>query len=419
MPDALATVSAQQQERVARERGRCVMPTRLGVWISMAVLVSAALVSCENASPTEPAPVCSFTISPATATIESGGGTGAVTVNVAAGCVWTATAGGAWIAITAGASGSGPGTVTYSIGENASATSRTGTLTVAGQNHSITQQGHPAVECSYDLSPASGEFSKDGGSGTFSVTAPTECTWTASSSSSWLSIAGDAHGTGTSTVSYAVARSTDIADRSGTIAVADRRFTVRQSGDVGGCQYSVAPISLTTCMPGGTLVATLITQDSCPWTATPNVQWLTVPSGTSGNGSATISINHSENYDAPREGILMVRWPTPTAGQNIRVAQAGCRYGVSRSAFSFAASGGVGAIDVIQQSDPTECGGATQDRCVWTAQSQVPWITITSSMPRSGDNPAAFSVAPNDSTALRTGTIVVRDKVVTVTQSGR
>jgi len=115
----------------------------------------------------------------------------------------------------------------------------------------------------------------------------------------------------------------------------------------------------------------------------------------------------------------MVRWPTPTAGQNIRVAQAGCLYAVSRSAFSFTSSGGAGSFDVIQQSDPNTCGGATQDRCVWTAQSDVPWITITGSMPRSGDNPVAFTVATNDGSASRVGTITVRDKVVVITQAGR
>ena len=46
------------------------------------------------------------------------------------------------------------------------------------------------------------------------------------------------------------------------------------------------------------------------------------------------------------------------------------------------------------------------------------WITITSSMPRTGDNPVAFTVAPNASTSSRTGTITVRDQVVTITQKG-
>jgi hypothetical protein len=126
-----------------------------------------------------------------------------------------------------------------------------------------------------------------------------------------------------------------------------------------------------------------------------------------------------DNYDAPREGFVMVRWPTATAGQNIRIAQPECRYAVSRTAISIAAGGGTATFDVIQQSDPTQCGGATQDRCLWTARSDVPWITITSSMLRAGDQPVAFNVEANDSTAARTGRITVRDKVVTVTQSGQ
>ena len=115
----------------------------------------------------------------------------------------------------------------------------------------------------------------------------------------------------------------------------------------------------------------------------------------------------------------MVRWPTPTAGQNIHVAQAGCRYAVSRSAISAAAAGGPGTFDVIQESDPNTCGGATQDRCIWTAASDVPWITVTSSMPRAGDNPVSFTVAANNDVASRVGRINVRDQVVVITQAGR
>jgi len=91
---------------------------------------------------------------------------------------------------------------------------------------------------------------------------------------------------------------------------------------------------------------------------------------------------------------------------------------VSRSSFGFVAGGGSGTFDVLQQSDPTECGGALQDRCVWTAQSNVPWIVVTSPMPRSGDDRVAFTVAANTASTARSGTITVRDQVVSVTQSG-
>jgi hypothetical protein len=184
------------------------------------------------------------------------------------------------------------------------------------------------------------------------------------------------------------------------------------------CQYSVTPVEFSPCMAGGTVTATVTTQASCPWTVEPNASWLSIPSGPSGSGSGTIAIAFSENYDAPRDGVVMVRWPTPTAGQNIHVVQAGCFYAVSQSSFSFDSAGGAGSFSVIQQSEPIACGGATQDRCVWTAVSNVPWITVTSSMPRAGDNPVAFTVEPNPGSASRIGLIIVRDKVVVITQAG-
>jgi hypothetical protein len=73
----------------------------------------------------------------------------------------------------------------------------------------------------------------------------------------------------------------------------------------------------------------------------------------------------------------------------------------------------------MQQSQPVTCGGPTQDRCVWTATSDLPWITITTGMPRAGDNPVSFTVAANDGTVAREGRITVRDKIVEITQAGR
>jgi hypothetical protein len=395
------------------------MDGRFFVSALFAAVVTAALVSCNKTSPTGPTPVCTYTISPGGSAISSDGGSGTVTVTAPAGCSWTATSAADWITITAGASGSGSGTVTYSAASNGSATTRTGAVMIAGQSHSITQQGRTPSACSYELLPANADFSKDGGSGTFTITAPADCAWTASSTASWLVITGGGRGSGPGTISFTVARHTDVAERTAAITVADRRFNVRQSGDVSLCQYSIAPVLFNPCMAGGSVTATITTQASCPWTATPNTAWLTVPTGGAGSGSANMSIAFSDNYDAPREGILMVRWPTPTAGQNIRVAQAGCRYAVSKTTVSIAASGGTETFEVIQQSDPTECGGATQNRCIWTARSEVAWITITSRMPQSGDNPVSFTVSATDSTSPRTGTIVVRDKVVTVTQAGK
>jgi hypothetical protein len=288
-------------------------------------------------------------------------------------------------------------------------------VTIGGQTHTVVQQGKAATACSYELSPASADVGAEESRGSFTVTAPRECTWTASSNAGWLIVTAGA-GSGDGTVSYTAARNTEATGRSAAIVVADKTFAVRQGGDIGVCQYSVAPVAFDPCMPASSVTAMVSAPAGCSWTAAPSVPWLTVPNGSSGSGTGAITIAFSENYDAPRDGIVMVRWPTPTAGQNIRIAQAGCLYAVSRDSFTVAAAGGTGTFDVLQQSLPNTCGGATQDRCIWSAVSDVPWITVSGGMPRSGDNPVAFTVAANATGAARVGRITVRDKVVVVTQ---
>ena len=58
-------------------------------------------------------------------------------------------------------------------------------------------------------------------------------------------------------------------------------------------------------------------------------------------------------------------------------------------------------------------------RCVCSAIPDVPWITVSGSMPRVGDDPVSFTVAANPGTEARVGRITVRDKVVSITQFGR
>jgi len=84
---------------------------------------------------------CSYSINPTSASVAATGGSGTVTVTASAGCAWTAASNASFITVTGGASGSGSGTITYSVAANTGTTSRTGTLTIAGQTHTVTQAG--------------------------------------------------------------------------------------------------------------------------------------------------------------------------------------------------------------------------------------------------------------------------------------
>lgn len=395
------------------------------VFASLGILaLPVAFASCDGGSPTEPTPPaqCTYTLSASSLNFEASGGSNAVNVTTSAStCTWNATSDRGWMSITGGSSGTGNGTVSVSLTANTRSETRSGTLTVAGQAVAVQQEG--LAPCTITIDPVSAGVGKDASVGSFGVAALAHCEWTATSGAAWLAITSGGQGAGNGTVAYAVERNRDSAGRTAVITVADKTFTLAQAGDPGEervCDYSVSPITFAPCMSVPyDLVADVTAPVGCTWTVDPDASWITLTSGRSGSGSGTIRFRVSDNYDAPRQSVLKVRWPTPTAGQNLQVQQAGCRYGVTATNIDIAAAGGTGRFDVLQQSDPVTCGSATQDRCVWTAVSNASWITVTTSMPQIGDNSVSFTVAANSATSARSGSITVRDKVVRVTQPGR
>ena len=63
-----------------------------------------------------------------------------LSVNTQSGCPWTAGSNASWIGITSGASGSGSGSVRYTVASNNTGNDRTGTLTIAGQTFTVMQK---------------------------------------------------------------------------------------------------------------------------------------------------------------------------------------------------------------------------------------------------------------------------------------
>jgi hypothetical protein len=383
--------------------------------LPMALLVP--LATCEKTTPTGP-DVCAYTVSPALATVPAGGGTVMVIVTTTAACQWTATSDRPWVTVATGAGGTGTGTIVLTIAANPDAAQRNATMTAGGQVVVIRQDAAPPTSCSWTLVPTGVAVSDDVTEGAFAVETQATCAWTAVSDDSWITVTSGSAGVGTGTVHYRVNANPDPAARMGTVRAAGQTFTITQAGDPGACQYSVGPVQFDPCMAARTLTATVTTSDACEWTATSEASWIAVTGGQSGSGSGTIVFDVGDNWAPPRTGLVLVRWPTVTAGQNLRVSQAGCFYAVSTPAISMSSVGGTARFDVLQQSDPIVCGGPLQNACLWSASSNAAWITITSSMPRTGDDAVFFTVAQNTGDAARTGIITVRDKTVVITQAG-
>ena len=141
---------------------------------------------------------------------------------------WTAavTAGGSWLSITSGVSGSNSGTIMCSFTANTSSTSRTATIrvTASGATGSpvdvtVAQAGSPALS----VSPSNQNVSKDTGSTSFNVsnTGAGTMPWTAAvtSGGSWLSITSGASGSNSGTITCSFTANTSTTSRTATIRV--------------------------------------------------------------------------------------------------------------------------------------------------------------------------------------------------------
>jgi Viral BACON domain len=119
------------------------------------------------------------------------------------------------------------GALTYAVAANTGASSRVGTMTIAGITFTVTQA---ANSCTHTLSATSASVPAAGTtSGAVSVSTGTSCSWTAVSNDSWITITSGANGTGIGSVAYSVALNPTDTQRVGTMTIAGTTFTVTQA----------------------------------------------------------------------------------------------------------------------------------------------------------------------------------------------
>ena len=97
--------------------------------------------------------------------------------------------------------------------------------------------------CTYAIAPSGRSHGAGADSGTVEVTTSPSCVWAAASHDSWLVVSGSSSGTGSGTVTYAVAANAGSA-RTGTLTIAGQTFTVTQ-------EDGTLPNELTLTLPGG------------------------------------------------------------------------------------------------------------------------------------------------------------------------
>lgn len=85
--------------------------------------------------------------------------------------------------------------------------------------------------CTYNISPATAKFGASGGTGTIRVSTQTNCSWTANSGASWISITSGSKVTGNGNVTYSVTKNSKTSPRTASFTVARSIFTVNQDGE--------------------------------------------------------------------------------------------------------------------------------------------------------------------------------------------
>lgn len=176
---------------------------------------------------------CSFTVTPGSVTLSSLAQTGSVSVGSStSSCTWTAVSNSAWITVSSGSSGTrtGSGTVQYSVTQNTTTSSRTGTMTIAGKTVNIQQAAGSGMSCDFSLDKNLSNFDYLAQSGNITVTASAaSCPWTAKSNSEWITTISGSSGTGSGNVTFSITMNTSSQQRSGTITVGGITYTVYQA----------------------------------------------------------------------------------------------------------------------------------------------------------------------------------------------
>lgn len=257
---------------------------------------------------------CAYSVSPASSSFGAAGGPGSVNVSATAGCNWTAGSPDPWVTFSGPATGTGSGTLNYTVAANTNGQGRNTTLTIAGLPFLITQAGRGCVST---ITPTSATVNSLAGNYSINLTMSNpDCPWSAASGVNWATVPVSG-GSGSATVTYSVGANSSPNSRSGVLTIAGTPFSLRQSGtDCSGITLGQGSQSFTPA--GGSGIVTVSAPAGCPYTVASNAGFVVIDSSLSGNGPGQVRFTVLPNPGfTTRSGSLTI------AGQPFFVTQAG------------------------------------------------------------------------------------------------
>jgi hypothetical protein len=263
--------------------------------------------------------------------------------------------------------------------------------------------------CTAVSQPASSAFSFPAAGGEISIpmSAPAGCRWFVPSALGWVT---PSSGAGDGSLKITAGPNNSIQERSGTLHVGGQTISLRQNAAV--CTYSLSANQVSFDMGGGTGTLTVSTASYCPWLLRDSDNWIfpfneyPVSLGIiGGTGPATLDFRVLPNYTGfPRSTTIQLE---QDPSLSISIHQGGattCLFDLPVKQIS--AAGGNAELTVALR--------ASIPGCEWTATSNAAWITVTKK------DPAAYAttltLAVNNTSANRTGTVSIAGFTLTITQ---
>ncbi|MBK6999481.1 MAG: DUF1566 domain-containing protein [Rhodoferax sp.] len=323
---------------------------------------------------------CTYALGTSSASVAASASTGNV-ISVTASCAWTATSNASWLTITSGASGSGSGSVGYTVAANTGTSSRTGTLTIAGQTFTVTQ-GISPPSCTLDANPSSITAGSSSTLTASCIPAATSYTWTGGTCAGTTGATCTV--TPTATTTYTVAGTN--AGGTGTAP----------SVTVNVCTYALGASSASVSASAST--GSVNVTSSCAWTATSNASWITISSGASGSGSGSVGYAVVANTGtSSRTGTLTIAGQTFTVTQG--VSPPSCILDANPSSIT------VGGSSILTAScTPTAtsytwtggtCAGTTGTTCTVTPTATTTYTVTGTNAGGTGAAASATVTSPN------------------------
>lgn len=255
-------------------------------------------------------------VNPLSADFNLLGGSGQISVVVAAGISWTASSSQSWVKLISGASGFGGGTVSFTVDPQTDIATRYATISVAGKVFSISQTGTDVI-----VTPRTALADPETTVLTLAVRSLATTSWTVVSDVEWIFPLGASSGSGDGTVTLAVAENASWSQRSGTLHIGSTVITIAQAGKANPV-YAITPTSVTAPAAGAAGAVAMSATMDAPWSVTSSVPWVTVVSGPTGVGDGGVQYVVSQNpYTTPRSGTVEFTTSPPQVAPDLMRGQ--------------------------------------------------------------------------------------------------